>query len=202
MMMSPFLNIILAMDESNTIADQGKIPWIPLPTDSHWYLTHSTSTKDPIKRVALILGRVTYEEVSQFDEKYLSKWHFIVITRQSKDSFHSTTDSNYINVVHSFDQAVQQANDLLECSNSQIESVFVFGGVAPYEDALASKLVKRIYLTRVFTKIPNGDTRLSKFDLSDFQRIKRSNEEILSELDDKIIEENGWTYQFQIYELA
>ena len=198
MMMSPFLNVILAMDENNTIADQGKIPWVPLPTDHHWYLTHSTTTKDPNKRVALILGRVTYEEVSQFDEKYVSKWHFIVITRQSKDSF----NSNHLDLVKSFDQGVQQAKYLLDCSNSQIESVFVFGGVAPYEDALASKLVKRIYLTRVFAKIPNGDTRLSKFDLTDFQRIKRPKEEILSELDDQIIEENGWKYQFQIYELS
>lgn len=193
------------MNENNTIAHQGKIPWVPLPTDSHWYLTHSTTTKDPTKRVALILGRITFEEVSQFDDKYVSRWHFIVITRQSAEEFiekHSNIDRNQINLVQSFDQAVQQAKYLLDTPSANIESIFVFGGVAPYEDAMNSKLVKRIYLTRVFTNIPNGDTRLSKFDLSDFQRIQRSKEEILAEFDDRILEENGWKYQFQVYELC
>ena len=199
MTMTPFLNLVLAMDENNTIAHQGKIPWIPLPTDFHWYLTHSTTTKDPSKRVALILGRITFEEVSQFDDKYVSRWHFIVITRQSTEEF--ARKHSHIDLVHSFDQAVQQAKHLLDTSSAKIESVFVFGGVAPYEDAMASKLVKRIYLTRVFTKIPNADTRLSKFDLSDFQRIQRSKDELLAEFDDRILEENGWKYQFQVYEL-
>ena len=43
-----------------------------------------------------------------------------------------------------------------------IESVVVFGGVNLYEQALASKLVKRIYLTRIFAKVPQCDARISK----------------------------------------
>lgn len=81
-----------------------------------------------------------------------------------------------------------------------IESVFVFGGVNPYEQTLEAKLVKRIYLTRILAKVPECDVRVSKFDLRDFRRIKRSNHEVLAELDDQIFEENGWKYQFQVYE--
>lgn len=51
--------------------------------------------------------------------------------------------------------------------------------------------VKRIYLTRIFAEVPQYDARVSQFDLSNFQRKKRSNTEVLSELNDKTIEENG-----------
>lgn len=191
------------MDENNSIGHEGKIPWIPLPTDYNWYLTHSTTTNDPLKRVALILGRSTFEETIQLDEKYVSRWHFIVISRQSPEIFYnnySNIDKNQIDIVNSFDQAVEKAKLLIDIPNPMIESVYVFGGVGPYEDALASNLVKRIYLTRIFAKVPNCDTRITKFDLNNFQRIKRPNNEILAELDDQILDENGWKYQFQVYE--
>lgn len=199
----PFLNIIIAMDERNSIGHDKRIPWAPIPTDQQWLKAHSTFTKDPSKRVALILGRNTFDEVTQFFQEYLSRWHFIVITRQIPDILYNTysiIDKKHVDIVDSFDQAAHRARILLDTPSAMIESVFVFGGVRPYEEALASKLVKRIYLTRIFAEIPECDTRLSQFDLNDFQRIKRPDDEILTELDDKIIEENGWKYQFQIYE--
>jgi dihydrofolate reductase len=203
MEMKPFLNIITAMHETNAIGHENKIPWAPLPTDQYWYLTHTTVTKDPLKRVALILGRLTFNDTILLDKKYTSRWHFIVITRQSPEVFYescSKIDRNQIDVVNSFDQAASRARELIETPSAMVESVFVFGGVSPYEEALASKLVKRIYLTRVFAEFPQCDARLSSFDLNDFRRIKRSRSEILAELDDKICEENGWKYQFQVYE--
>jgi dihydrofolate reductase len=203
MEMKPFMNIVIAMDEKNAIGHEKKIPWAPLPTDYKWYLTHATTTKDPLKRVALILGRITFEEVIQFDEKYISRWHFIVITSQLPETIYNTysnIDRNLIDVVNSFDQAAHRAKLLLDTPSAMVESVFVFGGVNPYEQALTSKLVKRIYLTRIFAEVPECDARVSNFDLNDFQRIQRSSDEILAELDDKIIEENGWKYQFQIYQ--
>jgi dihydrofolate reductase len=116
--------------------------------------------------------------------------------------FHSypNIDRNHVDIVNSFDQAAQRARFLINTPSAMIESAFVFGGVGPYEDAMESNLVKRIYLTRILTKVPDCDARLSNFDLSKFQRIKRSNDEILAELDDKIIEENGWKYQLQVYQ--
>jgi dihydrofolate reductase len=203
MEIKPFINIVVAMDEKNAIGHEKKIPWAPLPTDYNWYLTHATTTKDPLKRVALILGRFTFEDAIKFDQKYVSRWHFIVITSQLPEILYNTysnIDRNQVDVVNSFDQAAQKAKLLLDTPSSMIESVFVFGGVGPYEQALESKLVKRIYLTRIFAEVPDCDARISKFDLSDFQRIKRPSDEILAELDDKIIEENGWKYQFQVYE--
>lgn len=203
MEIKPFINIVVAMDEKNAIGHERKIPWAPLPTDYNWYLTHATTTKDPLKRVALILGRFTFEDAIKFDQKYVSRWHFIVITSQLPEILYNTysnIDRNQVDVVNSFDQAAQKAKLLLDTPSSMIESVFVFGGVGPYEQALESKLVKRIYLTRIFAEVPDCDARISKFDLSDFQRIKRPSDEILAELDDKIIEENGWKYQFQVYE--
>ncbi len=203
MEIKPFINIVVAMDEKNAIGHEKKIPWAPLPTDYNWYLTHATTTKDPLKRVALILGRFTFEDAIKFDQKYVSRWHFIVITSQLPEILYNTysnIDRNQVDVVNSFDQAAQKAKLLLDTSSAMIESVFVFGGVGPYEQALESKLVKRIYLTRIFAEVPDCDARISKFDLSDFQRIKRPSDEILAELDDKIIEENGWKYQFQVYE--
>ena len=36
-------------------------------------------------------------------------------------------------------------------------------GVNPYEQALVSKLVKRIYLTRILAEVPQCNARISKF---------------------------------------
>ncbi|CAF3456625.1 unnamed protein product, partial [Rotaria sp. Silwood2] len=73
--------------KKNAIGNEKKIPWAPLPTDYHWYLTLATTTKDPSKRVALIIGRITFEDIINFDPKYVSRWHFIIITRQSPEIF-------------------------------------------------------------------------------------------------------------------
>ncbi|CAF2374776.1 unnamed protein product [Rotaria sp. Silwood2] len=203
MEMKPFMNIVVAMDEKNAIGYERKTPWGPLPTDHEWYLTHATTTKDASKRVAVILGRITFEGVIKFHKKYLSRWHFIVITKQPPKVFYNTYSDyirNQIDVANSFDQAAHKAKLLLDTPSAMIESVFVFGGVSPYEQALKSKLVQRVYLTRIFAEVPQCDARVLNFDLSDFRRIKRSSSEILAELDDKIVEENGWQYQFQVYE--
>ena len=176
MAMKPFMNLIVAMDENNVIGYAKRLPWDTLSTDLHWFLTHATTTKDPSKCIAVIAGRTTFEEAITFDKKYVSKWHFIVITKQESDVFyknHSNVDRRQIDIVQSFNQAACTAKDLLETQNSMIESVYVFGGVLPYENALNAKLVQRIYLTRIFAKVSQYDARLSNFDLSDFQRIKR-----------------------------
>ena len=199
----PFMNIVVAMDKVNIIGHQGKVPWAPLPTDNKWYLTHSTTTKDPAKRNVIIAGRSTFEEASQFDRKYVSRWHFIVITSQSPERFfdtHSNIERDHIDVVHTFEEGARKAKELLEEPSAMIESVYVFGGVKPYEEAMERQLVKRVYLTRVFAELNDCEHRLSKFDLNGFKRIKRSSNELLSEYDDKIMEENGWKYQFQVYE--
>ncbi|CAF2109016.1 unnamed protein product [Rotaria magnacalcarata] len=204
MNMKPFINIVIAMDEKNAIGFENKTPWGFLPTDHNWYLTHSTTLKDRLKRVAVITGRVTFEGIIKFSKEYLSKWHFIVISKQTQEELHrkfEDLDKNNVDIVNSLEQATHRAKLLLDTPSAMIESVFLFGGVNPYEQALELKLVKRVYLTRIFAEVPNCDARVSKFDLSDFQRVKRPSGEVLAELDDQIIEENGWKYQFQVYDL-
>ncbi|CAF1306619.1 unnamed protein product [Adineta steineri] len=199
----PFMNIVVAMDENNTIGHNGKVPWAPLLTDHYWFLTHSTTTKDPLKRIALILGRKTFIDTITFFKKYVPRWHFIVLTQELPEIFYekySNIDRNQTDVVNSIDEAAYRAKKLIDTPDSMIESVYVFGGVIPYEQALERDYVKRIYLTRVFAKVPDCDTQVSKFDLNNFQRIKRPSDELLAEYDDKTIEENGWTYQFQVYD--
>jgi hypothetical protein len=60
--------------------------------------------------------------------------------------------------------------------------------------------IGHVYLTRIFAEFLQCDARVSNFDLKDFRRIKRSSDEVLAELDDKICEENELKYQFQVYE--
>lgn len=201
--MKPFMNIIVAMDENNSIAQEGKLPWGPIPTDHQWYLTLATATQDPNKRIALILGRLSFEDAIQFDEKYVAKWHFIVITSHPVESFttkYPQLQADRIQVVPDFDHAAVEARQLLDQPDSMIESVIVFGGAKPYEQAIESKLTRRVYLTRIFATFPQADTRVEKFDLSDFQRIQRPKDEILADWDDRLVEENGLKYQFQVYE--
>ena len=199
----PFIDMVVAMDELSNIGHQNQLPWGSLPTDHEWYLTHATTTKDPNKRVALILGRLTFDDVMRFHGKYVSRWHFIVITRQTSETFFNTYPNvarEHVDVVHSFEQAALQGRRLLDSAHPVVESVIVFGGSRPYEEAIESKLIRRIYLTRIFAQLPHCDTRVSNFSLDGFRRIKRGADEVLADHDDRIVEENGWKYQFQVYE--
>ncbi|CAF1435881.1 unnamed protein product [Adineta ricciae] len=196
--MHRFLNIMMAMDVNNGMGMNNKLPW-KLNEDERWFLSISTTTKDPLKRNAVIIGRLTFESFCKYLTKNFIHWHFIVITSNSLESIKANYEQSHIDVVRSFDEAVRMARGFLDNSEKGIESVFVFGGVHPYEQAMASGLVYRVYLTRIFAEYP-CDTYWSSLDLSQFRRIQRSKNEILAELDDQIIGENGVTYQFQVYE--
>ncbi|CAF1435770.1 unnamed protein product [Adineta ricciae] len=181
--MDRFLNIMMAMDAKNGMGINNTLPW-KLNEDERWFLSISTTTKDPLKRNAVIIGRLTYESFC----KYLTK-----------KSIKANYEQSHLDAVRSFDEAVRMARGFLDDPEKGIESVFVLGGVQPYEQAMASDLVHRIYLTRIFAEY-SCDTYWSNLNLSQFRRIQRSKDEILAELDDQIIEENGVTYQFQVYE--
>ncbi|CAF1021622.1 unnamed protein product [Adineta ricciae] len=196
--MDRFLNIMMAMDAKNGMGINNTLPW-KLNEDERWFLSISTTTKDPLKRNAVIIGRLTYESFCKYLTKSFVHWHFIVITSNSLESIKANYEQSHLDAVRSFDEAVRMARGFLDDPEKGIESVFVLGGVQPYEQAMASDLVHRIYLTRIFAEY-SCDTYWSNLNLSQFRRIQRSKDEILAELDDQIIEENGVTYQFQVYE--
>ncbi|CAF1110593.1 unnamed protein product [Adineta steineri] len=197
--MKPFLNIMVAMDAKNGIGINNTLPW-SLKEDERWFLTISTMTKDSLKRNAIIIGRLTYESFCKYLTKYFVHWHFIVITSHSLESIKAMCPQSHVDVVVSFEQALLTAHTLSCDLEKGIESVFVLGGIRPYEEAMASGLVRRVYLTRIFAEY-SCDTHWSSLDLNKFRKIRRSNNETLAELDDQIVEESGVTYQFQVYEL-
>jgi len=189
--MEPFLDLMVAMDQNNGIGINNKVPW-NLPGDWAWLMTISTTTVDPKKRNAIIVGRLTHEEMGSLAKR----WYSIVIT--SKPNLVKQSDD--VICVSSFEQAISVAHNL-HSKNDKIENVFVLGGVQPYEQAIRSKLVKRVYLTRIFAEF-NCDTRWTTMNLTDYKRIKRNENEILASEDDQIKEENGIKYQFQVYDFV
>lgn len=124
--------LIVAVDESGVIGRKNHIPW-RLSTDQRRF-KHLTMGHH------IVMGRKTWESIGRLLPGRTS----IVISRQAKFAAEGAL------VAHSLEAALQLAMDRGETE------VFVIGGAEIYAQALPQ--AHRIYLTRVHTTTPDGDT--------------------------------------------
>ena len=134
--MTPF-SIVVAMDQDRGIGRDGKLPW-HLKCDLQHFKEITTQTRDRNKHNAVIMGRKTWDSLpSQF--RPLPNRINVVITR---------------NPNLEFPQGVLRADGLeqalvLGAPSSAIESVYVIGGAQIFEQAIALKECRKIYLTQI-----------------------------------------------------
>jgi len=126
-------DIVVGVHASNwAIGAKGKIPW-KCRTDMQFFKELTTSTKDPNKVNAVIMGRATYESLG----KPLANRVNVVL---SKMPF--LCSDNQVRFSSSF-------NEALTILEPNVETVFVIGGEMVYKQAINHPKCHRIYLNLV-----------------------------------------------------
>ncbi|CAF0787235.1 unnamed protein product [Rotaria sp. Silwood1] len=184
------LTIVVALDDCNGIGRNDTIPW-HIKNDLKFFRYVTSKVNDSNKQNAMIVGRKTYET---FPKPLPNRLNIVVTSNRA------LPNTNYPNVT-----CVKTFNDALKCANenSNIENIFIIGGVLIYEEAMKTNLVKRIFVTRV-----KGDFQCtavwSSFDVSNFKRIESIPDEYRQffENSDEKQNENNETpsYHLEIYE--
>ena len=155
-MEKPYLTIVVALDDCNGIGRDNQVPW-HIKNDMKFFRYVTSELKDPSKQNALIIGRKTYET---FPKPLPNRLNVVISRNPTLANIHEPD----VVRADSFADALTWAKN-----DETVENVFVIGGVAIYEAAMESGLVKRVFVTRV-----KGDYHCtaiwSSFDVSKFQR--------------------------------
>ena len=135
--MSHDVEIVVAADEARGIGKRGDIPW-HLPGDLRFLKRITTETRDPARRNAVLMGRVTWETIPP-------KWQPLprrlnaVITRQAGYAV-----PEGVIVAGSIDEAL----DTLD-QRPEVERLFCLGGGEIYRQVIAMERCRVVHLTRV-----------------------------------------------------
>lgn len=113
--------VVVAATRNYGIGKDGKLPW-KLPSDMKFFKELTTSTSDPSKKNAVVMGRKTWESIP-LEFRPLPGRLNVVLTRFG--SFDISTAENVV-ICGSVDSAL----DLLATSpySLSIETVFIIGG--------------------------------------------------------------------------
>ncbi|RKF78531.1 Dihydrofolate reductase [Golovinomyces cichoracearum] len=195
------LTLIVASTNRMGIGKSGSLPWTDGLKKDMAYFARVTkksdkSARDPTLQNAVIMGRKTWDSIPASFRPLKDRVN-IVVSRRYKDEIPVIGSGRIF--VNSFDSAVQASDGC--------HRVFVIGGAQIYEAALASKLARRILLTRVLcdfdfdTRFPlelaeNGTTKEGWRRVSHKQLTDWTNEKV----SDMILEENGTKYMFEMWE--
>jgi dihydrofolate reductase len=187
-MNTSYLTIVVALDDCNGIGRDNTIPWY-IKNDLKFFRYVTTEINDKNKQNAIIIGRKTYET---FPKPLPNRLNIVVSSNQTLPNI------NYPNVIR-----VETFNDAIKCANddTNIENIFIAGGVSIYEEAMKTNLVKRVFLTRV-----KGDFKCtavwSSFDVSNFKRIQTIPEKYQQFFDhsDENHDDKTPSYHLEIYE--
>lgn len=129
------IELIVARDSNWGIGLNGKIPW-RCRDDLLHFRDVTTLTKDPTKKNAVIMGRVTWDSLNN---KPLAGRENICISRSPQT----------IATCSGLDKAIEYAND-----HPDIEKIFIIGGCKVYREALEELLIQKIYMTVIKQEFP------------------------------------------------
>jgi len=158
------ISIIAAMGRNRELGLDNKLLW-HLPVDMKFF--RQTTMGKPI-----LVGRKTYES---FGGKPLPGRKNIVITNDK------SYQSEGAVIVHSIDEAIQEAGD--------VEEIMIIGGASFYEQTLPK--ADRLYLTYVDANF-KADSWFPEFDMNDWLETSRQ----LNEADEK----NSFDCSFVVYD--
>ncbi|CAF1287990.1 unnamed protein product [Adineta steineri] len=181
-----YLTIVVALDDCNGIGRNNTIPW-HIKNDLKFFRYVTTQKNDNNKQNAVIIGRKTYET---FPKPLPNRLNIVISSNQTLPN----TDYSNVIRVNSFNDALKYANE-----DSNIENVFIGGGVRIYEEAMKTNLVKRLLLTRV-----KGDFQCtavwSSLDVSKFKRIETIPDEYQQFFNQSDENDETPLYHLEIYE--
>lgn len=156
--MTPPIAVVYVADDANGIGRDGCIPW-DLPEEILDYFRRLTSsTRDPLKCNAVIMGRKTYESIPA-DRKPLYG-HINFVLSRNPEYRHGDTSSKNLHVCGCFDDAVKIIDTTYA---GAIETIFVVGGRSVYSEAVRAPRCANIHVVRV-EGISSCDVCLSPVD--------------------------------------
>ena len=137
--MIPF-DVVVAADLDSGIGKNGQLPW-RIAEDMAHFKRVTTTTRDPDKQNAVLMGRKTWESIpARF--RPLPQRVNVLLSRQP----HYARPDGVL-LFAGLDQALAQVE---ACTD--VEGIFVVGGAEIYRAAVAHDACRRIYLTRVHTR--------------------------------------------------
>jgi dihydrofolate reductase/thymidylate synthase len=150
--MRPFSIIVAATSNVFGIGRRGALPW-KIAEDMAFFKRVTTTAASNMLN-AVIMGRKTYESIPEKFRPLSDRVNVILSSDAELRSKLSLPDS--VLVASSFDDALKQlsAPEYIRT----VQDVFVIGGAAVYQEALASKHCAKIYLTEVMNDIDDLDT--------------------------------------------
>jgi dihydrofolate reductase/thymidylate synthase len=133
--MRPF-SIIVAFDSQYGIGKNGQLPW-SLPSDLKHFKEITTTTSNPARKNAVIMGRKTWESLPPKFRPLPGRVN-MVLSRGEQASVPSEVLS-----------ALSLEEALSKLSSPDIENVFVIGGAQVYAEAIIHPLCQKLYVTHV-----------------------------------------------------
>jgi len=125
------IDLIVALDKNNGIGKDGAIPW-RIPEDLKRFAQITSTTVDPDKQNAVIMGRKTWESIPEKFRPLPNRLNLVLTL--------GNTEFPGAIAVHSFHGAI----NLVE-HTTKIERVFVIGGAKVYKRAM--RHAENIYVT-------------------------------------------------------
>ncbi|KAK9164218.1 hypothetical protein Syun_005120 [Stephania yunnanensis] len=153
--------IVVAATRALGIGKDGKLPW-KLPSDLKFFKELTSTTTDPTKKNAVIMGRKTWESIP-FEHRPLPGRLNVVLTRSG--SFDIATAENVV-ICGSMNSALELLAAPPYCLS--IEKVFVIGGGQILKETLNGSGCDAIHMTEIETSI-ECDTFIPPVDASLFQ---------------------------------
>lgn len=135
----PF-DVVVAADLEGGIGIEGRIPW-RLPSDLAHLVRVTTETRDPDKRNAVVMGRVTWDTLPP-RYRPLPRRYNVVVSRQPDLAL-----PDGVGLASSVVEGIS-----LGYQPADVESVLVLGGGEIYRQALELPGCRDIYLTRVLDR--------------------------------------------------
>lgn len=158
-------SLVVAASQNDVIGKDNKLPW-HLPEDLKYF-------KNLTWGMPILMGRKTFDSI----DKPLPGRQSIVITRNTN------WQQQGVSVVHSLDEAVQQAQGF------GATEIFVIGGAEIFQSAWPQ--AARIYLTRVHQQF-EGDTFLPSINEREWR--------LVSERFNPADEKNAYDQTYQVWE--
>ena len=159
------LSHIVAASENNIIGVKNGLPW-KLANDFKYF-------KNKTWGMPVIMGRNTFESL----QKNLPGRINIVVT--TKEDWHPEN----IFITHTIDEAIEKARE------SDAKEIFIIGGGKIFKETI--KIVDRIYLTRVHTKV-EGDTSYPEMNKTEWKLVSSDSH--------PADEKNNYPYTFEVWE--
>ncbi|GCC34847.1 dihydrofolate reductase [Chiloscyllium punctatum] len=176
------LHLIAAADRNMGIGISGNLPW-SLPNELNYFLSKITTVSDPGKKNLIICGKGSVVK----DSLSLPNCYCVVLSRTL-----CSVPENADYLCRDLPSAIQLAS--MPPLSEEIETIWVIGGVKPFEEAMKHPNCDRIYLTHIMAEF-SCDTFFPKFDWDTFKLLDE-----FPGVPSDIQEENGIKYKFQVFQ--